>query len=165
MATGRRNQITKQIGEYLVAAELGRHGFVAVTFSGSLPLYDIIATDERLKSVPVQVKAITGSSWQFDVRQFADVSLHGRRQVVGRPARASRNLVCVMVALASYGADRFYILEWRRLRDLVVRHHRAYLDRHDGIRPQRFDSFHCAITETQLSKHRDTWSLVGDLCA
>ena len=45
MATGRSNQLTKQLGEYLVACELARRGFVVATFSGNIPDFDLIATD------------------------------------------------------------------------------------------------------------------------
>jgi hypothetical protein len=45
MATGRDNQLTKQVGEYLVAAEVCRRGFIATTFTGNVPHYDIIASD------------------------------------------------------------------------------------------------------------------------
>jgi hypothetical protein len=51
MATGRSNQITKQLGEYLVASELGRIGLVAATFSGSVPDYHIIATDSEFAAI------------------------------------------------------------------------------------------------------------------
>lgn len=47
MATGRENQLTKQVGEYLVAAELCRRGFIATTFTGNVPDFDIIASDAR----------------------------------------------------------------------------------------------------------------------
>jgi hypothetical protein len=43
MATGRSNYLTKQTGEYLVAAELSRRGFIATTFTGNVPHYDIVA--------------------------------------------------------------------------------------------------------------------------
>jgi hypothetical protein len=46
MATGCSTQITKQVGEYLVAAEICRRGFIATTFTGNVPHYDI-ASDER----------------------------------------------------------------------------------------------------------------------
>jgi len=36
MATGRSNYLTKQAGEYLVAAELSRRGFIATTFTGNV---------------------------------------------------------------------------------------------------------------------------------
>ena len=37
MAEGRKIQLTKQIGEYLVCAELGRRGFISTTFTGNVP--------------------------------------------------------------------------------------------------------------------------------
>jgi len=36
------------------------------------------------------------------------------------------------------GNDRFYILTWLKLRDLLIREHKAFLEKHDGIRPQRW---------------------------
>jgi hypothetical protein len=39
MATGHSNKIVGQTGEYLVAAELGRRGLVATTFTGNVPYY------------------------------------------------------------------------------------------------------------------------------
>ena len=43
MATGRQVQLTKQVGEYLVAAELSRRGLLTATFAGNVPAYDIVA--------------------------------------------------------------------------------------------------------------------------
>ena len=47
MATGRQVQLTKQVGEYLVAAELSRRGLLTATFAGNVPDYDIVATGGR----------------------------------------------------------------------------------------------------------------------
>jgi|SRR4030095_8222790 hypothetical protein len=158
MATGRSNQITKQIGEYLIASELGRIGLVAATFAGSVPDYDIIATDSEFRSVPVQVKATNGSSWQFDIRRFVDVQLEGKRQVIGRPVALADNIVCVMLALSrEYGKDRFYILSLKKLQELLITGHRSYLEKHGGVRPKRFDSFHYAIKEEKLTVFKDAW--------
>jgi hypothetical protein len=164
MATGRSNQITKQIGEYLVASELGRLGLVAATFAGSVPDYDIVATDSAFRSVPVQVKTVNGTSWQFDIRRFVDVQLEGKRQVIGRPIALADNIVCVMLALSrKYGKDRFYVLSLKKLQELLITGHRSYLDRHGGVRPKRFDSFHCAIKEEKLAAFKDAWiSELGD---
>lgn len=158
MATGLSTQLAKQVGEYLVAAELARMGLITATFAGNIPDFDIVATDRAGKSVLVQVKAVTGTSWQFDVRRFVAVQLEGQQQVIGLPVpeRVPR-LVCVMVALSEYGKDRFYVLQWTALRDLVVGHHRGYLNKHEGIRPKKFDSFHTAITELQLAPFKDAW--------
>lgn len=163
MATGRGNQLTKQIGEYLVAAELGRRDYVAATFSGNVPDYDIVATDQNFRTVPIQVKAIRGKSWQLDFTRFATVRLEGKKQVVERPLRLPRPIACVMVALGGYGQDRFYVLEWRQLRDILIRAYRANLIKWGGIRPKRYDSFHTAISETQLEEYRDNWKLIEQL--
>jgi hypothetical protein len=157
MATGRSIQLTKQVGEYLVAAELARMGLITATFSGNVPDYDIIATDSAQRSVLVQVKAVNGSSWQFDIRRFAAVELDGKRQVVGRPVRQLADIICVMVALSRYGSDRFYVLPWKTLRGLLVAGHRSYLRKHGGVRPRKFDSFHSAIGEQQLARFKDAW--------
>ena len=75
MSTGRRNQLTKQVGEYLVASELARRGFMVATFSGNVPDFDIIATDFKGDSCPVQVKAARRGSWQFSINKFVDITL------------------------------------------------------------------------------------------
>jgi hypothetical protein len=80
MATGRANQLTKQVGEYLVAAELCRINLIATTFTGSVPHYDIVASNPKGRSAFIQVKAIRSSSWQFDIRQYADFKLIGKKQ-------------------------------------------------------------------------------------
>ena len=114
MATGRSNYLTKQAGEYLVAAELSWRGYIATTFTGNVPYYDIIAVDDSGGHVVVQVKAIAGKSWQFNATDFADIVMQGQQQIV-RCARQEPypNLVCalVQIARANSGAlDRFYIL-------------------------------------------------------
>jgi len=157
MATGRSNQLTKQIGEYLVAAELGRLGLIAATFSGNIPDYDIIATDSAFRSVPVQVKTVNGTKWQFDIRHFVDVRLDGKKQVIGRPVPFSDNIVCVMLALSRYGKDRFYVLSLKTLQEVLIKHHRNYLKKHGGVRPKKYDSFHTAISEQKLAAFRDAW--------
>jgi hypothetical protein len=158
MATGRSNQITKQIGEYLVASALGRIGLVAATFSGNVPEYDIIATDSAFRSIPVQVKASNSSRWQFDNRHFVEIHLDGKRQVLGRPVPLPDNLVCVFVALSpQYGADRFYIMSLTALQKQVITGCRSYLARFGGVRPKKFDSFHGAISEVDIAQYKDAW--------
>ncbi len=49
--SGRATKLTGQVGEYLVAAELARRGLIATTFTGNVPHYDIIASDERGRHV------------------------------------------------------------------------------------------------------------------
>jgi len=73
MKTGRSLYLTKQAGEYSVAAELSRRGYIATTFTGNVPYYDIIAVDDSGGHAVVQVKAIAGKSWQFNAKDFADI--------------------------------------------------------------------------------------------
>lgn len=53
MATGRSNQLTRQIGEHLVAAELGRQGFIATPFAGNVPNFDLLVANELGVAIPV----------------------------------------------------------------------------------------------------------------
>ncbi len=162
MATGRSNKLVGQTGEYLVAAELSRRGLIATTFTGNVPHYDIIASDEAGRHVSVQVKAGRATSWQFgNVTQFCEITFDGKRQVVGdvKPCPV-RRLIVTFVKIEEDGNDRFYILTWQRLRDLLVKAHKAFLQRHDGIRPQRWDSLHSAISEKTLRPYRDRWDTI-----
>lgn len=163
MATGRDNQLTKQVGEYLVAAEVCRRGFIATTFTGNVPHYDIIASNATGRHQAIQVKAIKGGAWQFDSRVFADIRLDGKRQVVGRPTDAPYpDLVCVFVRLRGRGADEFYILTWNDLQRVAIAGHRRYLESHGGVRPRKHDSFHMAIRPEMLKDYRDRWEVLDN---
>ena len=57
MATGAGMQQAGQAGEHYVAAELCRRGAYAVTFSGNIPNFDIIASNrEQTRAFQIQVK-------------------------------------------------------------------------------------------------------------
>jgi hypothetical protein len=162
MATGRSNKLVGQTGEYLVAAELSRRGYIATTFTGNVPDYDIIASNENGEHVSVQVKASSGSSWQFgDISRYFEISYKGRHQIVGRPKRCPvQHLVVVFVVIGTKREDRFYILTWTALRNLLIKHHKAFLAEHGGKRPKKWDSLHCAILEKILKPHLNKWEVV-----
>ena len=160
--SGRSNKLVGATGEYLVAAELCRRGLIATTFTGNVPHYDIIASNEEGKHVSVQVKTIRVGSWQFkDATQFCDITLEGKRQVVGEPKPwPVQRLVMVFVKLEESEHDRFYILGWKQLRDLVIKHYKAYLDKHDGVRPRQPESFHCSMSEQDFLRYLDKWGII-----
>lgn len=54
MPSGRNNKLLGANGDYLVAAELCRRGLTTTTFTGNVPFYDIIASDEFRRHVAVQ---------------------------------------------------------------------------------------------------------------
>jgi len=161
MKTGRRNYLTKQAGEYLVAAELSRRGYIATTFTGNVPYYDIIAVDDCGGHVVVQVKAIASQSWQFNATDFADIVMQGKQQIV-RCAREEPypNLMCVLVQVAradSGTQDRFYVLPWRDLCRVMVEGHKQYLAKHGGIRPRRPESMHQQLHPSQIKAWEGKW--------
>lgn len=161
MATGRSTQLTKQAGEYLVAAELCRRGLIATTFTGNVPHYDLIASDATGHHLPIQVKAIRGTSWQFNAATFVDISLDGKRQILGKPKRPPYpDLICVFVKLVAYGTDRFFIFEWKDLQRIVIGAHREFLDKHSGVRPRKPASFHTAVRPDALSAYEGNWELI-----
>jgi len=167
-STGRSNKLVGQTGEYLVAAELSRRGLIATTFTGNVPHYDIIASDEKGRHVAVQVKTSSGISWQFgDITRFCEMSMRGKRQIFKKPKRSPViRLVVVLVALqpdrqtSRTKVDRFFVMNWRDLRSAIIKHHKYYLKRWGGIRPNNPESFHVAISATGLTKHRDRWDVV-----
>ena len=162
MATGRSNQLIKQIGEYLVACELARQGFLVATFSGNVPDFDLIATDSMGSSCPIQVKAIKGGVWQFSIDKFAHITFEGNKQIIGEKKPLSvPQLVCVFVIAAEkYGEDQFFVLEWSKVQDILIENHKKWLTAHGGIRPRKPDSMHCALEKRDLLKYKDNWSII-----
>lgn len=159
MATGRSTKLTGAVGEFLVAAELCRRGLIATPFSGNVPYYDIVASDEFGGHLVVQVKAINGKSWQFDASKFIEISMDGDIQILGAEIEDPfPNLYCVFVALGeSYADDRYFVFSWKELRAVVSTHHRAYIQKHNGVRPKRPDSTHCSISIAELETYENEW--------
>jgi hypothetical protein len=163
MATGRSNQVIKQVGEYLVACELARRGLLVATFSGNVPDFDLIATDFKGSSCPIQVKTIKGGAWQFSIDKFVDITFDGAKQLIGEKKRLPiPQLVCVFVlAGEKYGEDQFFVLEWAKVQDILIANYTSWLDSHGGVRPRKPDSLHCSIVQTDLQDYKDNWSMFG----
>lgn len=165
MASGRSNQLIKQIGEYLVACELARQDLLVATFSGNVPDFDLIATDSKGSSCPIQVKAIKGGSWQFSIDKFANITFDGNKQIIGEKKPLSvPQLVCVFVIAAEkYGGDQFFVLEWSKVQDILIENHKRWLNAHGGIRPRKPDSMHCALDKRDLQKFKDNWKIIKSM--
>ena len=162
-ATGRSNQLFKQIGEYLVASELARRGLLVATFSGNVPDFDLIATDFKGSSCPIQVKTIKGGSWQFSIDKFADITFVGNKQIIGnKKPLPIPQLVCVFVlAGKNYGEDQFFILKWSKVQDILIAKYTRCLDLQGGVRPKKFDSLHCSIDQSDLQGYKDNWRIIN----
>lgn len=162
MPSGRNNKLLGATGEYLVAAELCRRGLIATTFTGNVPFYDIIASDEIGRNVAVQVKASSKGSWQVsDVTNYFEVAINETRQIVGKPKSCPiKRLIMVFVVVDSEGEDRFYILTWEEFRNILLKSHKEYLATHNGIRPKKWNSLHAAIKEDLLKDYQDNWTKI-----
>tara|TARA_B100002003_G_C13870742_1_gene425770 strand:+ start:135 stop:650 length:516 start_codon:yes stop_codon:yes gene_type:complete len=162
MATGRSTKLTGAVGEFLVAAELCRRGLIATPFSGNVPHYDIVASDEFGGHLVIQVKAINKINWQFDASKFVEITMNGNRQVLGElGSEPYPNLYCVFVALGeSNVSDRYFIFLWNELRSLIVTHYQSYLKKHNGVRPKAPQSTHCSISIAELEQYENQWEKI-----
>lgn len=161
MVTGRSMQLTKQVGEYLVSAELCRLGFIATTFTGNVPEFDILAIDKEHKTKPVQVKAIRGGSWQFDAKKFLDISIrNGVQTINGKKVLSNPDLICIFVLVVSQGKDKFYAFKLKDLQDIIYKEHTTWLKKHGGRRPKNPDSTHVSVSPDDLTQYQDKWELL-----
>ena len=165
MATGRQNKLVGQTGEYLIASELSRRGLIATTFTGNVPDYDIIASTDKGKHISVQVKTITGTTWQFaKVDRYVDIKFQDHVQIVGQNHPSPvENLVFVFVKLGGYGSDKFYICTWPELCDVLSQHHSEFLAKHNGVRPKRWDSLHISMSVKEISHFENRWDLIENM--
>ena len=155
LATGLNNKLTGQIGEHLVTAELGRRGIVATPFAGNVPDIDILAHANGVTG-HIQVKAINGVSWQFDIRRFLNVTIeHGRQKVLGPNESFDKKIICIFVALGpELGADEFYIFRYGWLQNY-------WIERYNGRKPPKnINSFHCAIWKKDLAAKLSNWRIL-----
>ena len=158
MATGRSTQLTRQIGEHLVAAELGRRGFIATPFAGNVPNFDLLVANELGVAIPVQVKAINGPSWQFLASTFLDIRVDdGLQTILGLKDTPNSSLVCVLVLLRNAGEDEFYTLTFRDLQNHFASSYKG------GRRPKNALSMHCAVWPKDLVAFKGWGALLSVL--
>jgi hypothetical protein len=167
MRSGRKNLLTKQIGEYLVAAELGRKGLIATTFTGNVPDFDILATNETFKTIPIQVKTIWGprGAWQLDARKFLNITIdNGIQRVTGKTSLSNSDLFCIFVRLISpdeeKGDDEFYIFRLGDLQKIIFENYNHYLEKIMGKRPKNENSTHVSVNPENLKRFEGNWDLI-----
>ena len=169
MVTGRDIQLARQIGEHLVAAELGRRGYIATPFAGNVPLFDLLAADLDGRAFSVQVKTARGFQWQLQADKFLEIEIDPpptRTQRVRRCLELPNpNVICIFVMLKSdvpnalVQQDEFYILSISHLQKIVESGYKARL----GVcnpRPKNATSTHCTVSRADLKNFRDNLSLL-----
>lgn len=157
MATGLSTQLTRQIGEHLVAAKLGRMGYIATPFAGNVPLFDLLAADEAGFTIPIQIKAINGPSWQYKADAFLEIEIvDGYQHVRGKKRLPNPGLVCVYISLAADERDdQFFVFTLEDLQEYTAS---IYKSRR---RPKNPASTHCAVYPRDLAGFRDNWGLLA----
>ncbi len=168
MSTGRRNRLAGQIGEFLVCAELGRRGLIASPFAGNVPTFDVLATDENCRTVPIQVKASRGDNWPSDARHWMDLELEsntGIQHFRGPISLDTPDLiyVCVAIADANTGAkDRFFILTQSQLQTVCIAGYSQWMQQIGWRRPRNPGSFDCRWWIKDIEMFENNWKLIQD---
>ena len=108
-------QLSKQLSENLVTAELARRGVIATPFSGNVPDFDILAFKNG-KSTPIQVKsAKTGNITVANVTKDYLIIKQEEgnfQRVISKKEMPQwkKDLIFVVVFIGeNLGEDRFYI--------------------------------------------------------
>ena len=166
MSRGRQNQLTGQIAEHLVVAELGRLGLAATGFSGNIPTFDVLAVDENCRVVPIQVKASTGDSWPSDARTWMDIDVKAEtlaQDFRGPSALATPDLIYVCVAIAPNGVDRrdrFFVLTMQELQRVCIDAYSNWMGPKGWKRPRNPHSFDCRFDISHLAPFEANWGLI-----
>ena len=163
MKHGRSNQLTQQVGEHLVTAELARRGLLSTPFSGNVPHIDLIAMLPSGDTKLIQVKAINVGSWQFDANKFVDIRFEGDVQIVGEVRTPPYDeMIYVFIVIGDYGQDVFHIISGKDLYQLLSSRYRDYLSARNGIRPRNPKSTHTALSPKELAEYVDNWEIITD---
>jgi hypothetical protein len=150
MAKGRDVQLARQIGEHLVAAELGRRGYIATPFAGNVPLFDLLAADMTGRAFSVQVKTVRRFQWQIDAEKFLNIHIDDDtplQSVAGRVHLPNPNVICIFIMLMDddpegpIKADEFYVLPIGRLQEIAEEVYTARLAVCNP-RPKKYTSTH-----------------------
>lgn len=164
MSIGRSNKLAGQIGEFLVCAELGRRGFIATPFSGNVPTFDVLATDEFCRTVPIQVKATRTDTWQSQVSRWMRIKYDeetGQQHYLGPAQLTTPNLIWVFVIIAPPGGrDRFFVCTEADVQKACIARHTSWLESLGWKRPKNPASTHCAWTIADIEQFEDNWDLI-----
>lgn len=166
MKKGRAYQLTGQIGEYLIASELGRRGYICTTFTQNIPDFDILAIKEYLnRTIPIQVKTIRrGGGWQTTASNWMKIEFDGEYQnIKGKTNIENPNLIYVLVELGDeYGQDKFFLLRKKQLQQLYITNYRNWLAKHGGKKPKKPESLHCSIRSDVVKRFQNNWKILKE---
>jgi len=156
-----KTQLSGQIGEHLVVAELGRLGVIATSFAGNVPDIDVLAYANG-KSVPIQVKAQRKGDMSTDGKKYLEMRFDGDTQIIdGKSDEIDRDLIFVLVKIGKRsGDDEFFVFNQGVVQDLVFRGYSEFLKKHGGVRPRNPKTTHCSYYIKDLANYKDNWDLI-----
>jgi hypothetical protein len=166
MAKGLNNKLAGQIGEYSVCAELGKRGYIATSFTGNVPEFDLIVVNDKLDTIPIQVKTSRGHKWPTRGNFWIDIEIdeakkkqidHGDK-IVSNP-----DLIYVCVALSgpdSKEKDRYFVLKKKELQIVCAANYRAWMLKHNWKRPRNYKSLDNRYEISNLLEFENNWKLI-----
>ena len=163
---GKRNKLTGQVGEHLVAAKLGTKGYYASPYSGNVPGFDITAVDsDTLKSFPIQVKTSNGGSLlRTNIDKWVEFTVGpDKRQKLGNYLpRAYPHLIWIVVWIDDNNINtaRFFIATEEQIQKTIVEHYQKSLARYDYIRPRNHRATQTMLTIDDLVNYEDNWDVL-----
>jgi len=135
-------------GEYFVAAELSRRGFVASITLRNTRGIDILASNtDATKSVGIQVKTCQGSRPDWMMNRKAEVDL-------------AQNLFYVFVCLPVAGEPTFYVVPRSDVAKYVRESHRQWLAT-PGRKGQPHRDTDMRRFKDPDGRFKDRWDLLG----
>jgi hypothetical protein len=135
-------------GEYLVAAELTRRGYVASLTLRNTRGIDILASNsDATKSVGIQVKTSQGAGARWMMNKKAEANL-------------AENLFYVLVCLVPHAAPTFYIVPRRIVATYVRESHQRWL-KTPGKGGKRHRDSNLRSFRDQSHEYKDRWELLG----
>jgi len=168
MEKGRNNKLAGQIGELLVCAELGQRGFIATSFTGNVPEFDLIVADDNLKTVPVQVKSSRGDNWPTRANLWIDIEIDdaNQKQIDRGDVQVSNpDLIYVCVAIGNpekNERDRFFILKKRDIQKICSSGYRRWMGEKNWHRPRNYKSLDNRYYIRDLIPFENNWSLIEE---
>lgn len=135
-------------GEYFVAAELSRRGYIASLTLRNTRGVDILASNsDATSSVGIQVKSAQGAakSWMLTSKVEADVAT---------------NLFYVFVRLNGFAAPDYYVVPREEVSRFAAENHKKWLAT-PGKKGQPHQDTPIRQFKPDEEKHRDRWDTLG----
>lgn len=152
MKEQRRNKLSGiQVGitgEYLVAAEMSRRGYIATLTLRNTRGIDILASNsDATRSVGIQVKTAQSMKPDWMMNKKAETDL-------------AENLLYVFVCLAPKGSAMFYVVPRKVVAKYVRESHAAWLET-PGRQGQTHKDTDMRRYKDPTHEYKDRWDLLG----